>query len=134
MQKTATASAVTGEVETFNEAPNTNGKNEEIHDSSHMTAWEAHIRINEEQLGIPKNPNLTYPERILEIERQLKAKRDDEHKIPLNLLDDRNMEAILDQAEKKWGIEVPEGYNFAQRVELIEKTAFNYMARLQVWL
>ena len=107
------------------------GKNQQ---DSHMTAWEAHIRITEEQLGISKNENLSYPERIKEIEQRSKEKKTNFKRLPLDITEDEQMIEILEQAEKKWGIKVPEGYNFAQRVELIEKTAFTLMARLQVWL
>jgi hypothetical protein len=41
---------------------------------------------------------------------------------------------ILEEAERKWGIDAPEGFNLGDRVELVEKTAFNFMSRLQVWL
>ncbi len=103
-------------------------------EASSLTAWEAHIRVQEQHLGITRNPNATFPERILEIENRLKAKQNHAELIPLNIANDQQIEEILGEAEKKWGVNVPEGYTYAQRIELIEKTAFNFMARLQVWL
>lgn len=98
------------------------------------TAWESHLRVKEEQLGIPRNPNSTYPERVEEIEKRLRDNEERIQKMCSPLLDDGNIIQILEKAERKWGIEAPAEYNIADRVELVEKTAFNFMARLQVWL
>ena len=105
-------------------------------ENGHGTAWALHLQQTEQKWGIRNDAKLTYPERIRQIEQkaQMQSQVLEQSQNHVHLLEDENIIKILEQAEKKWGVEVPDGFNLAQRVELLEKTAFNFMARLQVWL
>jgi hypothetical protein len=103
-----------------------------------LSSWSNQLREVESQFGVVSDQNMDYPNRIREIERvaSQQAKQQEKFKLPsiLQTEEIEHMVRLVEQAEERWGIDVPENFNLAQRIELIEKTAFNFMARLQVWL
>ncbi len=107
---------------------------EEFDDGS--TLWSQKLAQIEHKWGldIASSESMTYPERIKRIEARAQSQVAVLEQANLQVLEDAHMVEMIERAEKKWSIEVPEGYNLAQRIELIEKTAFNFMSRLQVWL
>jgi len=103
-----------------------------------LSSWSNQLREVESQFGVVSDQNMDYPNRIKEIERvaSQQTKQQEKFKLPsiLQTEEIEHMIRLVEQAEERWGIVVPENFNLAQRIELIEKTAFNFMARLQVWL
>lgn len=91
------------------------------------------LRLLEEKWGITNGSTLTYPERVQQLEQKIQNQRITEETETAFVQND-NVLQMLEEAERKWGIEVPDGYNLGQRVELVEKTAFSFMSRLKVWL
>jgi len=91
------------------------------------------LRILEEKWEITNGCTLTYPERVRQIEEKVRNQQISVETETAFLQNDHVLQ-MLEEAERKWGIEAPDGYNLGQRVELIEKTAFSFMSRLKVWL
>ena len=103
-----------------------------------ISSWSQQLKEVELKFGVTTDENMNYPNRIREIERVAgeKAEQKEKFKLP-SILQQEEIEAmtkLIEKAEERWGVEAPEHFNLAQRIELVEKTAFNFMARLQVWL
>lgn len=106
--------------------------------TNEISSWSQQLKEVESKFGVASDEKMDYPNRIKEIEKiaSEQAEQKEKFKMP-SILEKEEIEAIarlVEQAEERWGVEVPENFNLAQRIELIEKTAFNFMARLQVWL
>lgn len=114
---------------------NNQGTNEDAATSSNdpNSVFAANLRLIEEKWGITNGSDLTYPERVQQIEEKNQNQRRTIATETAFLQNDHVLQ-MLEEAERKWGIEAPEGFNLGERVELVEKTAFNFMSRLQVWL
>jgi hypothetical protein len=106
--------------------------------TENISSWSQQLKEVELKFGITSDKNMDYPNRIQEIEKVAgeKAEKKEKFKMP-SILQEEEIEAmtkLVEKAEERWGVEAPEHFNLAQRIELVEKTAFNFMARLQVWL
>ena len=91
------------------------------------------LQALEQKLGITVPPNITYPDRIKQIEAVLQQQKKTTDIETAFLIND-DIIKMLERAEEKWGIKPPEGYTVSERVELVEQTAFTFMSRLKVWL
>jgi hypothetical protein len=116
-------------------ADNNQGTNEDAATSSNdpHSVFASNLRLIEETWGITNGSELTYPERVQQLEERTQNQRRTIATETAFLQNDHVLQ-ILEEAERKWGIDAPEGFNLGDRVELVEKTAFNFMSRLQVWL
>ena len=114
---------------------NNQGTNEDAATSSNHpnSVFAANLRLIEEKWGITNGSNLTYPERVQQIEEKTQNQRRSIATETAFLQNDHVLQ-MLEEAERKWGIKAPEGFNLGERVELVEKTAFNFISRMQVWL
>lgn len=112
---------------------------EEIDNLSQANGSQVHgdlgsqLQALEQKLGIAIPGNITYPDRIKQIEAVLQHQKKTTDIETAFLIND-DIIKMLERAEEKWGIKPPEGYTISERVELVEQTAFTFMSRLKVWL